>query len=73
MDDFLLDILGDDGRCCKLCEHFYSGMKRDFVFSVVKANPGINQYRAGHKFCLKHKKFVFFYECCMEFKENKCS
>jgi hypothetical protein len=70
MDEFLLDILGDDGRCCRQCRHFYSGLNRDFVLSVVKANPGTNQYLPGHRFCMKNKKFVFFYECCTDFKEK---
>ncbi len=70
MNEFLIDTVGDDGRCCKLCSHFYAEMKRDYVFSIIKANPGINEYKPGHKFCMKNKEFVFFYEVCMEFRLN---
>jgi hypothetical protein len=71
MNDFIFDLLNDDGRCCRLCSHFWKGMKQSDVYNVKIANPDAGEYKPGHKFCLKNKTFVFFYECCTEFTKRE--
>jgi hypothetical protein len=70
MNDFIFDLLVDENRCCNLCSHFDRGVKQADVYYIKNANPDINEYKLGHKFCMKTKKFVFFYECCTEFTKR---
>ena len=51
-------------RICLNCKHYFKCMGRYDAEVIMHANSITEERKAGQKYCLKNKSFVYFSDCC---------
>jgi hypothetical protein len=66
MDSNLLRGYNKPDEICKSCKHYFGNMKLYDVPRLQAAND-YPDFKEGQKFCIKHCKFVYFNDYCVDF------